>query len=96
MQSAALLPLRGRVASMNLRLAATWGLKRAGGVLVSLKLSQDEFAALLALTRQALNRQLKALEVLRAIDIAYSQITVLDHALLAAAAEAPGSTPQFS
>ncbi len=47
-------------------------------------------------TRQALNRELKALEALRAIDIAYSQITVLDHALLEAAAEAPGNAPQFS
>lgn len=94
--SDALLPLRGRVARMILRLADTWGQQRAGATLVSLKLSQDEFAALLAVTRQALNRELKALEALRAIDIAYSQITVLDHALLEAAAEAPGSAPQFS
>ena len=81
---------------MILRLADTWGQQRAGATLVSLKLSQDEFAALLAVTRQALNRELKALEALRAIDIAYSQITVLDHALLEAAAEAPGNAPQFS
>ncbi len=94
--SDALLPLRGRVASMILRLAETWGLKRADGILVSLKLSQDEFATLLAVTRQALNRELKALEAEGAIDIAYSQITVLDSALLEAAAEAPGRAPEFS
>lgn len=93
--SDALLSLRGRVARMILRLAETWGVRREGDILVSLKLSQDEFAALLAVTRQALNRELKALEAEGAIRIAYSQITVLDRAQLEVCAEAHGSAPEF-
>lgn len=94
--SDALLPLRGRVARMILQLAASWGLQRDDGVLVSLKLSQDEFAALLAVTRQALNRELKALEAEGAISIAYSKITVLDQSILADAAETPVKPPGFA
>ena len=94
--SDALLPLRGRVARMILQLAASWGLQRDEGVLVSLKLSQDEFAALLAVTRQALNRELKALEAEGAISIAYSKITVIDQSILAGAAETPARPPGFA
>jgi len=91
--SDALLPLRGRVARMILRLAETWGVPHEGGIRVSLKLSQDEFAALLAVTRQALNRELKALEAEGAIKIAYSRITVQDRDILESCSEAPAGTP---
>ena len=85
--------LRGRVARMILRLVETWGVPHEGGIRVSLKLSQDEFAALLAVTRQALNRELKALEAAGAIQIAYSRITVQDRAILESCSEAPAGTP---
>ena len=93
--SDALLPLRGRVARMILLLADTYGVKNANGILVSLKLSQDEFATLLAVARQALNRELKALEADGAIAIAYSTITVLNRAALEASAETRPSGPVF-
>ena len=80
---------------MILLLADTYGVKNASGILVSLKLSQDEFATLLAVARQALNRELKALEADGAIAIAYSTITVLNRAALEASAETRPSGPVF-
>ena len=94
--SDALLPLRGRVARMILLLADTYGVKSTNGILVSLKLSQDEFAALLSVARQALNRELKALEAAGAIALAYSTVKVLDRPALEAAAESAPAGPVFS
>ena len=77
-------------------LADTCGVMSANGILVSLKLSQDEFATLLAVARQALNRELKAPEAAGAIALAYSTDKVLDRAALEAAAESVPAGPVFS
>lgn len=73
-----LLPLRGRVAKRLLLLQERHGRAEGQNVAITLKLSQDQFADMLGITRQSLNRQLKALAALGMISVAYSQITVLD------------------
>lgn len=83
----ALLPMRARVARMILMLAETYGLNREAGIVISLKLSQDEFAALLAVSRQRLNKELKSLEAAGCIAISYSTLTVLDLQALQTAAQ---------
>ena len=73
-----LMTLGGRVARMLLLLIDAYGRESGAGLELSLKLSQDEFAAMLGVTRQSLNRELKAFEGRGVIKIAYSRITVLD------------------
>ncbi|MBV8667375.1 MAG: Crp/Fnr family transcriptional regulator [Burkholderiaceae bacterium] len=74
----ALLPLRSRVARMLTLLMGQYGRPKEGGVEIDLKISQDELAAMLAVSRHSLNRELKALQEQGLISIAYSHITVRD------------------
>jgi CRP-like cAMP-binding protein len=83
MQAAeSLLPLRARVARMLLMLADQHGRGKQSGIEIDLKLTQEEFADMLGVTRQSLNRELKTLEKQGLISIAYSCITLHDMAQL--------------
>jgi CRP-like cAMP-binding protein len=73
-----LLPLRARVARLLLMLVDQHGRGSQSGIEIALKLSQDEFADMLGVTRQSLNRELKTLEKQGLISIAYSRITLHD------------------
>ena len=73
-----LLPLRARIARLLLMLLDQHGRDGHSGQEIALKLSQDEFADMLGVTRQSLNRELKALEKQGLITIAYSRITLHD------------------
>lgn len=73
-----LLPLRARVARLLLMLADQHGRGNQSGIQIDLKLTQEEFADMLGVTRQSLNRELKNLEKLGLIRIAYSCITLHD------------------
>lgn len=88
-----LLPLRARVARLLLMLAGQHGRDCQQGIEIALKLSQDEFSAMLGVTRQSLNRELKELKNQGVISIAYSRITLCDLPGLERAAETPGSKP---
>lgn len=77
-----LLPLRARIARLLLMLLDQHGRDGQSGQEIALKLSQDEFADMLGVTRQSLNRELKALEKQGLITIAYSRITLREVALL--------------
>ncbi|MBF7729081.1 Crp/Fnr family transcriptional regulator [Pseudomonas sp. N040] len=78
MASETLLPLRARVARLLLLLLEQHGRDAVTGIELALKLSQDEFAAMLGVTRQSLNRELKALEKMAVLSISYSRITLQD------------------
>jgi CRP-like cAMP-binding protein len=78
----ALLTLRGRIARMLLLLSKAYGRESDAGMQLSLKLSQDDLADMLGVTRQSINRELKTLQQGRIITMAYSRITVLDLAAL--------------
>jgi CRP-like cAMP-binding protein len=77
--SEALMPLRGRLARhLVMLLDHHRTLPGGGGVDLALQVSQEELAAMLAATRQRLNRELKALESEGIISLAYKRIRVLD------------------
>ena len=76
MAAESLLPLRARVARLLLMLVDQHGRGSQSGVELALKLSQDEFADMLGVTRQSLNRELKALEKLGLLSLSYSRITL--------------------
>lgn len=78
MAAESLLPLRARVARMLLMLADQHGRGKQSGIEIDLKLTQEEFADMLGVTRQSLNRELKALEKLAVLSISYSRITLRD------------------
>lgn len=77
-----LLPLQAKVAGLLLLLAERHGREADDGLQISLRLSQNELADMLGITRQSLNRELKALEKDGLIGIAYARITLRDPALL--------------
>ena len=54
------------------------GRGKQSGIEIDLKLTQEEFADMLGVTRQSLNRELKTLEKQGLISIAYSCITLHD------------------
>ena len=82
MPTATLETLPVRVARALLTLVAAHGRVQADGVAIDLKLSQEEFADMLGLTRQRVNRELNAFAARQIISTAYSQIRVLDLAAL--------------
>lgn len=59
-------------------LAAQHGRDAVKGIELNLMLSRDPFADMLGVTRQSLNRELKALEKQGLLTIAYSRITLHD------------------
>ena len=64
-----------------------------GGVQLALKLSQDELAAMLGVSRQSLNRELMALHADGFVSSAYARITLHDVAALSALAGREGAGP---
>lgn len=73
-----LLPLSQRCANALLHLADPYGLPRADGLAISLKLSQDEFADMVGCSRPMANRELKQLEGNGVIRMTYSHFVILD------------------
>lgn len=70
--------LRQRVAATVDRLAALYGTSLAGESSIRLQVSQATLAMLLQANRQAVHRELKAIEASGAIELAYKAIVVRD------------------
>ena len=78
-ESAAFLPLRGRLAYRLAELVELHGRQGEDGrIVIGLHLPQDELARMVSATRPSVSRELKALEADGYIALAYGQITVLD------------------
>jgi CRP/FNR family cyclic AMP-dependent transcriptional regulator len=90
MAAETLFSLRARVARRLLLMRDQYGRDSEAGIEIDLKLSQDEFSAMLGVTRQSLNRELKALEAAGVISLAYSRIRLRDLDQLNQIAEQPG------
>lgn len=70
--------LRTRVARTLLSLLPAYGLPRGDTVKISLRLSQDELASLVGVSRQRLNKELNDFESKGLISLSYSHIEVVD------------------
>jgi CRP-like cAMP-binding protein len=79
-----MLPLRQGVAHARLTHAGSYGHRTSHGIDIELKVSQDDLAAMLSVSRQRANRELRALVAEGIIAARYSHITILDQARLAA------------
>jgi CRP/FNR family transcriptional regulator, cyclic AMP receptor protein len=77
-----------RVAERLLSLAERYGNPVDSGVEIGLKLSQDDLAALLGVSRQSINKELRAFADRGWIEIRYGQITIVDSAALLMVREA--------
>jgi len=78
MDEQSLLPLNQRLINHLLRLAATYGEKADQGIKIGLKLPQEELGLLLNTSRQSINKELKKLQALNLIKIAYGRLTLMD------------------
>ncbi len=72
------LSLESRLASLLTTLAALYGLKRADGVLVSMKISQADLADWLGVSRQSINLAMQQLRKEKLIRAPYSTIVITD------------------
>jgi CRP/FNR family transcriptional regulator, cyclic AMP receptor protein len=80
------LPLPVRLAQRLVGLAHAHGRETGDGVTIDLHLSQESLAGTVAVSRQSLNRALKALEAKGMVSIGYSALTIRDVAALDALA----------
>ncbi|MGC2967663.1 Crp/Fnr family transcriptional regulator [Paraburkholderia aspalathi] len=78
MGKTALAGFRARLADQLLGLAEWHGKKTERGVELTIKLSQEDLAALLAASRQSINKELRWLVQQGIVDVRYSRITVID------------------
>jgi len=88
-----LLPLQGRVARLLLSMVEQHGRARHDGIELALRLSQDDLAAMLGVTRQSLNRELMGLQADGLLSNAYARITL--HKVAALSALAGVETPEI-
>lgn len=82
----ALMPLSARCAKMLLVLMEHHGLPQENGILIDLKLSQEELAQMLGRSRQSVNQEVRKLEELGIVETAYSRFVIRDVAALTAVA----------
>ncbi|GHT96483.1 hypothetical protein AGMMS49545_21560 [Betaproteobacteria bacterium] len=75
---------RGRLIDTLLYLAASYGEADAMGVRINIRLSQNDLAAMLALSRQSINKELSRLADEGVITKSYGAITITDMAGLRA------------
>lgn len=84
----ALAGFRARMADQLLALAEWHGRSNERGVELTIRLSQEDLAALLAASRQSVNKELRWLVSNGIVDVRYSRLTVLDMKALRALSEA--------
>jgi len=81
------LNVAGRLAKRLVRFARVYGKQLPDGILIPLKLSQREIAALIGVTRESINKQLRAWQEARCIRVDRGLITITDMAALEEMAE---------
>lgn len=72
----ALMPLPARCAKMLLVLMEYHGVPQENGILIDLKLSQEELAQMLGRSRQSINQEIRKLEDMGILETAYSRFVV--------------------
>lgn len=88
---ASMLPLATRLARLLLSLAAAYGTEEHDdGRELGLRVSQEDLASMIGVTRQRLNVELKRMEREQMLRLSYSRIVLLDETRLQAQAAEPG------
>ena len=72
------MPLEARLARLLMTLAGLYGLKRSGGLLVSMKIAQADLADWLGVSRQSINQAMQLLREENLVRSSYSTITITD------------------
>jgi CRP-like cAMP-binding protein len=88
MSRTALAGFRARMADQLLALAEWHGRQTERGVELTIRLSQEDLAALLAASRQSVNKELRWLVRNGIVDVRYSRLTVIDMKALRELSEA--------
>ncbi|RCW68764.1 Crp/Fnr family transcriptional regulator [Pseudorhodoferax soli] len=78
LQNQMLAPVRARVAATLLSLAQIYGAQDQGGLDLRVRLSQNDLAAMLSLSRQTINKELGRLVEEAVIERRYKHITIVD------------------
>lgn len=78
----ALASVRVRVARTLVSLLPAYGLPRGNAVRIDLRLSQEEFATLVGVSRQRANKELNDFRAIGLISTSYSRIEVIDYKAL--------------
>ena len=82
----ALMPLSARCAKMLLVLMEHHGVPQENGILIDLKLSQEELSQMLGRSRQSINQEIRRLEEMGIVETAYSRFVIRNVAALTAVA----------
>ncbi len=93
LRDAVTLPLGRRIQRQLLQFARRFGTPRPEGLMLSMRLSQADFAAMLGVGRQQVNTELKKLAQCGLIRVSRTAITVLDPDALAEAGDEPAVPP---
>jgi CRP/FNR family cyclic AMP-dependent transcriptional regulator len=80
------MPLSARCAKMLLVLMEHHGVPQENGILVDLKLSQEELSQMLGRSRQSINQEIRRLEEMGIVETAYSRFVIRNVAALTAVA----------
>lgn len=89
LQGVTLGTVRRRVAATLIALAELHGAPQESGIDLRVSLSQHDFAALLGLSRQTINKQLRVLADLGVIEMSYKRLLLRDVPALSRIASAP-------
>lgn len=75
-------PAEHRIAATIRRLSRNFGIQAENGTQIRLRLSQDDLADMLCVSRQTVNKELQRLEKEGVIRCAYNSVTIIDAAAL--------------
>lgn len=89
-ENLAFLNLPARLSRLLLKLAASYGAAAPAGLRIDFKLSQQDLGNLIAVSRESVNKQLRAWQDEGVLEYAHGQVTILRHKQLQQIAEAQG------
>lgn len=81
------IPIEARVARLLIALSSLYGEQRPGGLVLKIKISQEDLGDWLGVSRQSINAVLQALTAKALLRISYSRFTIADVDGLRAAAQ---------
>lgn len=72
------MPIEARVARLLIALSSLYGEQRPGGLVLKIKISQEDLGDWLGVSRQGINTVLKSLTAKALLRVSYSRLTIVD------------------